>query len=805
MTDGRRAAELPLRNRDGVQVGTLHLRVPPDRRASGRRPPLVDTGDSSEPDGEVPRIQLLESEEYLYEVQLERDGEQPIDLSPREVFARDTDRGDRGRIRPGLHTGVLALRVGGPGETNGEARVEVRSRKLGYRRHYQWMLGDLAESMAELLMQRFAPTRQRFSLDETLEASTLYQRFAFLRSLVETGVFGGAIERVLRRPYRTWISTEEWRRPGRGVPAGSGVGRQFWGPGPRTEAGRLEASLGTETVPRTFRVERSEETRDNVPNRFVRFALERWRDVVTQIHDLLEQKEGSGPVERGIRECRALRDRLDAVLSRELFRASGRLERFPASNQVLQKREGYRDVFRAYVQFEAAAQLSWAGGEDVYGAGQRDVATLYEYWVFHALAREISELCDEPFELRDLIEPSDGGLHLRLERGERRILSGEVRRLGRTLDVEMWFNRTFSAATDREESWTRGMRPDCSLRICPPGKDEPFFHEDVWLHFDAKYRVDRLEEALGREVEDPRVEEQVVEEEERRAKLDEESFAPGEAAEGEARAKRADLLRMHAYRDAIRRSSGAYVVYPGSEAAAHTEYHEVLPGLGAFPLRPTDGDRPEGATDVRRFIDEVLDQVALQTTQHERARFWIETSYGDDGESVVQSNGDEADSDGRIPGAPGPRVRAAPFLEEPPADAEVLLGYVKSPEHHGWILREGLYNLRADDRTGSVDVGSDELGVRWIILYGRGTELPGVRPVSGEPRVIARQAMIERGYPSPGGELYFCLPVGPRQSYEPVEELVGGQIEQYHRSRAAGPKGLPLVVTWKELVESVVE
>ena len=29
--------------------------------------------------------------------------------------------------------------------------------------------------------------------------------------------------------------------------------------------------------------------------------------------------------------------------------------------------------------------------------------------------------------------------------------------------------------------------------------------------------------------------------------------------------KRADLLKMHAYRDAIRRSAGAYVLYPGSE------------------------------------------------------------------------------------------------------------------------------------------------------------------------------------------------------------------------------------------------
>jgi len=32
-----------------------------------------------------------------------------------------------------------------------------------------------------------------------------------------------------------------------------------------------------------------------------------------------------------------------------------------------------------------ASKLSWQGGDDVYGAGQRDVATLYEYWAFLSL------------------------------------------------------------------------------------------------------------------------------------------------------------------------------------------------------------------------------------------------------------------------------------------------------------------------------------------------------------------------------------------------------------------------------------
>ena len=35
--------------------------------------------------------------------------------------------------------------------------------------------------------------------------------------------------------------------------------------------------------------------------------------------------------------------------------------------------------------YDLAAKLIWTGGEDVYGVGKRDIATLYEYWLFFIL------------------------------------------------------------------------------------------------------------------------------------------------------------------------------------------------------------------------------------------------------------------------------------------------------------------------------------------------------------------------------------------------------------------------------------
>ena len=92
-------------------------------------------------------------------------------------------------------------------------------------------------------------------------------------------------------------------------------------------------------------------------------------------------------------------------------------------------------------------------------------------------------------------------------------------------------------------------------------------------------------------------------------------------------AKSDDLAKMHAYKDAIRRSAGAYVLYPGNSAEQSTQYHEILPGLGAFSLKPGHDDAAIGSIAVRSFINDVLKHVSVQVSQHERARFWMNRAY----------------------------------------------------------------------------------------------------------------------------------------------------------------------------------
>lgn len=66
----------------------------------------------------------------------------------------------------------------------------------------------------------------------------------------------------------------------------------------------------------------------------------------------------------------------------------------------------------------------------------------------------------------------------------------------------------------------------------------------------------------------------------------------------------------------------------------HFEYHEMLPGLGAFSLRPSGTGDAEGGGSIKKFIFDVFDHVGLQISQHERSRFWIKESFSGNGAAV---------------------------------------------------------------------------------------------------------------------------------------------------------------------------
>jgi predicted component of viral defense system (DUF524 family) len=754
---------LPVFARNGHP--NVHLRIallPTTHSASGDALRFVQFGETS--DDLTPAVQLLEGCEYVFEWQDLPAGHSQILSEPREVFQPDSPDGTRGRLRPNLFTGTMAISLLLGGEVFGRAEVEVRSRKLAYLSEYRWMLRDIAEHVTELVMDRFGASETSFAPDESHDAMTLYQRFAFIRALITSEPFQLALNEITRRPHTSWEEKSEMVMPGQPFKANSRVVRQFSSPGPRT----AWPSGLVETIPVRLERHRTEATHDTTPNRFVRFALERWRQVLADIDRGLARDSTNPAVSRGRREVAQVLDLLEEYLRHDLFRDLSPLHRFPADDQALQRREGYREVFRAYHEFELAARLSWRGFDSSYSAGQCDVATLYEYWAFLQLSKVVAGLVGETFDMRPLVETRAYQLNVVLQSGHETVLTGVVNRLGRKLTVELCFNRTFRGCTKGWGSWSRSMRPDYSILIsAAPGELATF--EPVVLHFDAKYRVDFLKDLFGDG-------NQIVNKE----------GTPGGDDAVRGAALRSDLLKMHAYRDAIRRSVGAYVLYPGDELSAaesqfleHQEllpYQELLPGLGAFALLPSNDGDARGIGTVREFLDHVLDHVATRLTRHERGRFWIEEAYG--AYDVTKST------------SPGTAV-------DPGSNSAVLLGFVKDAEHWDWIHRSKTYNVRAEGRPGGLQANSQLLYSQLLLLYCPETNDVELVRILSEPELVHESAMAATGYRSPKGS-YLCVQLGWLSNQLSTSRIQARAVDDLVR-RTSLLRGAPIAVSWGEL------
>lgn len=480
--------KLPINDRFGRLRGHIHIHLLPGDEDAVPAPLLDRRGDPELEPG-MAGVQLLEGLEYRYQIELESGAPSGRLTTDRpEVFRPVDSSGVSGSIRPGFYTGTLPVNVRVGDQPVGSFELEVRARKLEYLSQYKWMLRDLADTFAEAIMRRFAPVEIRFTVRPEGDAATLYQRFAFLKSLLESDPFESAITQILSSPHREWREEDELRPAGQPVPIGPAVPRAVARAGPRVPW-RGPGVAALDSLPARIPVKRSFETHDTHPNRCVKHVLEQWRGMVAQIDQALSRAPDGGPKRRGLAETDAVLSHLDQILAQPFFREVGPLTQQPGGKQVLQKRSGYRDLYRLYIQSEFAAMLAWSGGEDVYRAGQKDVAMLYEYWIFVQLAQIVSQMCREPLSLEDLLEKTPDGLDLRLNRGTQKVLKGTVKRLDRDLTIELWYNKSFQPG-ERSGSWTRRLRPDCSLRILAPGYGKS--RDAQWRHFDAKYRVDTL-------------------------------------------------------------------------------------------------------------------------------------------------------------------------------------------------------------------------------------------------------------------------------------------------------------------------
>lgn len=677
-----------------------------------------------------------------------------------------------GSIVTGLNTGRLALVARDvAGEIVGRAALEIRSCKVGYRDDYRRMLEDITEQCVALLMELRAPTAMRVVPDPGRTPDTLHQRFAFLYGLLGSRQFRDALHRIITHPHRRWEPEETFHDMQRGFKSDARTLRQL---ARATRRVPLPPShplaKNISSLPERISLHRNVQTEDTPENRFVRFALQTFSGFLNRMRLKLDEI-GSTSDTRLKSEITLLENQLETSLAADIFRSVSDPDMLPLGSPVLQRKEGYREVYQAWLKFDMAARLVWRGGEDVYGAGQRDIATLYEYWVFFKLLDIVSAVfrLEKPV-AQELIEETADGFGLKLKSGEQLAFDGVTFGGARPLRVRFSYNRSFSYSTapDRAGSWTERMRPDYSLSLWPAefSEEEAEAQEImVHVHFDAKYRIERVEQLFGREdanLGTDGINRDLTEEKQ-------------EQREG--RYKRADLLKMHAYRDAIRRTQGAYVLYPGSTPRKWEGYHEILPGLGAFPLRPGNGEQ-----EVENFIHEVVAHACNRATARERQSYHSYRAQEAPAIYAVLSKLPERDIDSKR--------RIAPM-----AETHVLVGWYKDELHLKWILREKLCNFRMDTERGSLRLKPEVSAAQYLLLHSHkhATSQGLMRLSKKGPRVLSREALKAKGYPGePSRPFYLVYDVESAEGFECYDWDYNRLPERLKNRQSAEPQTVTL-------------
>lgn len=720
----------------GTAVARLVLYAPEAKADSLFRLTEAEARDA----GEEP-LQIAEGLRYEYAF----DGNGAESLRLEEAFGKGMVEPSNnpkllhcGSITTGLNTGRLGLMArDAAGNIVGRAALEVRSRKLSYRNDYRQMLEDITEQCVELLMELRAPSAVRIAPDPGRTSKTINQRFAFLRALIGSQQFRDALHRITTHPHQRWEPEETTCDTRRGFRPDARAVRQLAraprrSPLPDTHSlAKVIASL-----PERISLYRNVQNEDTPENRFIKFALQTFVSFLNRMR--LKLAEIGSITDARLRdEITTLESQLETALAADVFRNVSAPDMLPLGSTVLQRKEGYREVYQAWLKFDMAARLVWRGGDDVYAAGQRDIATLYEYWVFFKLLDIVARVFDlDKPAAETLIEPTDDDFGVKLKTGEHLAFEGIFLGSTRPLSVRFSYNRSFTQNLDPSTSgsWTERMRPDYTLSLWP----SDFLEQEaeaqelmVHVHFDAKYRIENIEELFGKDNIDLSTEKQ-------------------EQREG--RYKRADLLKMHAYHDAIRRTQGAYVLYPGDATKRWEGYREILPGIGAFPIKPGNGEQA-----VEKFIREIVDHTCDRATARERQSYH---TY-------------------RVQEAPAAYPLLREFSERatdstsrrhtPPAETFVLVGWSKSDEHLQWILREKLYNFRMDTRAGSLRLAPEVTAAQYLLLHKEGAKAEHglLRITSKGPRVLSKDALKRKGYPGePSGDFYLVFDVEQATAFD---------------------------------------
>ena len=457
--------------------------------------------------------------------------------------------------------------------------IEVRSKKIDYFNQYSSMIADLSQQALSLIFEVNSPLYQEFELD-LRKKETLYEDFMFLEYLFRRDNLPSIFE-YLSKNLHSQLKNHVETVP---ISFASNVNQNtlkniITKPNNlfKSDSNLKIAQKLNGYLPYEIEQIKHEDIIDTPENRFFKYFLELIQNLVENL--LSNSKEGY------INDkLLYFRDEIGYYLSNKFFNHISSIDYVPFNSQILQKKEGYREIFHYFLMLEFSFRLSWDEVNDQFKGFEKKLSELYEYWCYFKLLKVLNDLSIKKINFEDVFEINKNNWSIGIKKGVKSVKHFKLILYDHEIKIELFYNLRFSNKS-QYRSYSLAFKPDYTLLVTIEG-------ETHYIHFDAKYRSE-LEIADFYSKIDKTSKE-----------LDEEIDIRDDQEEKDYIFKDGDIYKMHTYKDSILKTEGSYVLYPGSITQRFYESDLVIPSVGAFSLTPGNDDIEEDNLEV--FIKEVL-------------------------------------------------------------------------------------------------------------------------------------------------------------------------------------------------------
>lgn len=280
----------------------------------------------------------------------------------------------------------------------------------------------------------------------------------------------------------------------------------------------------------------------------------------------------------------SFKDEIEYYLSNKLFNHISSMDYVPYNSQVLQKKEGYREIFQFFLMLEFSFRLSWNDLNNQFKGFEKKLSVLYEYWCYFKLLKVLNDLSVKKISFEDVFEINKDNWSISIKKGVKSRKSFKFFFFDHEINVELFYNLRFSEES-KYRSYSLAFRPDYTLLVR--------IGENInYIHFDVKYRsgleIANFYNVVGKS--DKELDDEINE----RDSLEEKDYI----------FKDGDIYKMHTYKDSILKTEGSYVLYPGNKTKQFFESDDIIPSVGAFSLTPGNDD--VGEDELEKFIREVI-------------------------------------------------------------------------------------------------------------------------------------------------------------------------------------------------------